>query len=474
MSRDPLLAAFESVVRRSPGRVLVASADRIARAAELDALSRRLAARLEAAGLPPDTLVALKAPNGPAFLVGFLALRQARAGTAFVDASAPEPEARRIGQALGASALLSCATAWPGPASGWSLVRLDPPVAWARAGSPLVKVTSGSTGSARGVLASVENVLADESALHRTMGLCDDERIVAAIPLSHSYGFSSVALPALVRGSLLALPEGGSPLAPIEVARSLDATFFPTAPAYVQALVRAARPEAWPRSLRLVVSAGALLPAETARAFGEIYRQPVHAFYGASECGGICYDREGSAAERGSVGTPVDGVRVSLARVGAADASAEGTVVVESDAVALGYLPTADHRLCGGRFETSDRAAWRGSELELRGRSDDVINVRGRKVDPAEVERVLRSLEGIADVAVIGVPSAAVGDSALRAFVICDSARLTPEAVLAHCRGHLASYKVPRSVRFVRELPRTSRGKLDRRKLMLDESEVTA
>jgi long-chain acyl-CoA synthetase len=60
----------------------------------------------------------------------------------------------------------------------------------------------------------------------------------------------------------------------------------------------------------------------------------------------------------------------------------------------------------------------------------------------------------------------------VRAFVTCSSPRLTPQVVIAHCRSHLATYKVPRSVRFVPELPRNSRGKVDRQRLMLDESEA--
>ncbi|HBL30494.1 MAG TPA: long-chain fatty acid--CoA ligase, partial [Acidobacteria bacterium] len=64
-----------------------------------------------------------------------------------------------------------------------------------------------------------------------------------------------------------------------------------------------------PAALRLVLTAGALLGAATAARFREAFGLPVHVFYGASECGGICYDRTGDAAERGTVGTPVDGVQ---------------------------------------------------------------------------------------------------------------------------------------------------------------------
>ena len=145
------------------------------------------------------------------------------------------------------------------------------------------------------------------------MGLRGSDRLLTAIPLSHSYGFTSLALTALVRGLPLVLPADRGPLAPLVAAEKLGATVFPTVPAYLQALLRMSVPPALPGVVRLVISAGAVLPPAVAERFRTTYGRPVHAFYGSSECGGITYDREGGAAERGTVGTPVEGVRVSIA-----------------------------------------------------------------------------------------------------------------------------------------------------------------
>jgi long-chain acyl-CoA synthetase len=213
----------------------------------------------------------------------------------------------------------------------------------------------------------------------------------------------------------------------------------------------------------------------TARRFREVFGLPVHVFYGASECGGICYDREGGAGERGTVGTPVEGVTVTLApSIGDIAPNAEdggptadaGRVTVRSASVAQGYLPDADPRLAGGRFVTSDFAGWRGGELVLRGRLDDLINVKGKKVDPREVEAVLAGLPGVEEVAVVGVRLAGRGSEAVRAVIACRPGALSPEQVLHWCRGHLAAHKVPRSVILVPEMPRTPRGKIDRPALL--------
>src|SRR5262249_30644479 len=145
--------------------------------------------------------------------------------------------------------------------------------------------------------------------------------------------------------------------------------------------------DAWPKTLSKVIFAGARLAPEDARAFRERFDRPVHVFYGASECGGITYDREGGAAERGTVGTPVDGVTVGLD---------DGTVTVASAAVALGHVPTARPSLQDRTFRTADRATWSASgELLLLGRADAVINVEGKKVEPREVESVLGNMPGV-------------------------------------------------------------------------------
>ena len=104
----------------------------------------------------------------------------------------------------------------------------------------MVKLTSGSTGVPRGVAMRTEHVLADEAALARTMDLRADDRLLAAIPLSHSYGFTTLALSALVRGLTLVLPADRGPFSPLAAARDLGATVFPTVPAYIQALLKLA------------------------------------------------------------------------------------------------------------------------------------------------------------------------------------------------------------------------------------------
>jgi acyl-coenzyme A synthetase/AMP-(fatty) acid ligase len=468
MPQDPILRSFERLAGRDPLAPLVVSPERRATMGGVDALSRAAGSRLAARSWPPGTVVGLVAANGPGMLASLVALARAGLATLLMDGQTPEAESLRTAAALGAPAVLRCRTGWPQGPDDWSLSAPLPN----KEGDPLclpgisvVKLTSGSTGMPRGIAASAEALMADDAALAASMGLAAEDRLLTTIPMSHSYGFSSLVLPALVRGSLLVLPEESTLYDPFFAAERAGATVFPAVPAYLDALLRLSEAGRCPPSLRLVLTAGAPLRAETSQRFREVFGLPVHVFYGASECGGICYDREGGAAERGTVGAPVEGVRVTLEPLADGREMEEGAdevVTVESPAVSEGYLPDPDPRLGNGRFTAGDLGTWRDGELVLRGRLDDVVNVKGKKVNPREVEAVIAQLDGVDEVAVLGVPAPGSGGEMLRSVIACRSGRLTAQEVLGWCRSRLAPHKVPRSVILVPELPRTSRGKLDR------------
>jgi len=454
MRLDPLLDAFDLVTRSDRNAPLVATRERAASRADVAGWADAATGALSASGAPRGSYVLLACVNGAGFLAALVGARRAGLVPVLADWASPREERARVAAALGVAARISCDEVFPeGPAS----FRVEPGTAAPAApppGAAFVKLTSGTSGTPSGVAIASEALAADDDQLAAAMGLRSTDRFVAVIPWSHSYGLSSLVMPALRRGSLLIVPSDSSPWGAIESARALSATVFPTVPVYLQALAGLAAPPVWPDTLRTVISAGAPLSPETAMRFRETFGTSAHVFYGASESGGIAYDRDGGAALRGTVGTPIDGVSVTL--------DADGGVVVRSKALGLSRVPEPDERLEGGAFRSADLGAFTASgELALLGRADALINVGGKKVHPAEVEAVLRAMPGVRDAFVLGVAASGDERHIVRAFVACGP-ELTYAAVASWCRERLAGHKVPRSIVRLAEIPRTPRGKVDR------------
>jgi acyl-coenzyme A synthetase/AMP-(fatty) acid ligase len=432
--------------------------------ADLDAASRQVVSLLDRHGVAPGTCVCLRAPNGPGFLALLLGLLRHPAVPILLDSQTPAPEVERVMRALDSGGLMACATGWPTNPHDFVFQAAvsDRPV---RVTKPaVIKLTSGSTGEARGIEVPLEALLADEENLARTMGIVESDRLLAAVPLAHSYGLSSLALHALVRGTTLLVPEARNPFAPLQMAAELSATVFPTTPSYLDGLVRWEGDLEPVDSLRVLISAGAPLSPKTARRIRAAWGRPVHAFYGASESGGIAYDREGGAAEEGLIGEPVENVKIDLQEVAGHPGSGR-RVLVRSAAVARGYLPGQDESLKDGRFTTEDLGSLEDGRLRLHGRLGSAVKIRGRKIQPAEVEQVLTTMPGVQEAHVHAVPGTEEGQQTLEALVVPISDDISRRAVIAWCRRYLAPEKVPRSIVLMASLPRNERGKIDTRKI---------
>ncbi|HEX4822741.1 MAG TPA: class I adenylate-forming enzyme family protein [Candidatus Polarisedimenticolaceae bacterium] len=453
MTNDPILSTFDELARRRGDAPLVASPTTKATRAEIHALSLAVARDIEHSAAPPGGYVLLASANGAGFLGALLGIVRAGRVPVLADWSAPPGERERIAEALGIAAGVACDLAFPTRETAPRTFAFGRPAASPPPAAGCVKMTSGSSGTPAGIATTTEALAIDDDQIATTMGIGADDRLLAEIPWSHSYALSSAVVPALRRGLLLVLADTGGPWGPLDAGRVLEATVFPTVPIYLHAIAALAETPEWPRTIRTLISAGAPLRPETAARFEEAFGIRAHVFYGASECGGICYDREGGAALRGTVGTPLAGVTVTLHETG---------LRVTSGAVGSGYVPVPRDELHGGAFFAADLAAWTPSgELRLLGRADALINVGGKKVHPAEIESVLRAMPGVRDVAVFGLEAPGCREI-VRAVVACDPTRTTYDAVTAWCRARLAPHKVPRSVQLVDEIPRNARGKIDR------------
>lgn len=391
--------------------------------------------------------IALSAPPGPDFMSAFLGARMAGVCTALFDHALPAAALHRGASEMGARALWRPASAEP-----WHELydaRDDTP------DGAIVKLTSGSTGPPKGVVVGDGALATDGRALIRALGLVPGDRTLCVLPLSHSYGLSVVALPLLQAGIPIVFPGDASPLT---VAREHGATFLPSVPAWFRAMIRAEEPERWRGRLRTLLTAGAPLPPDLAAAVREHTGLGVHVLYGTSEVGAICFDSTGTAAERGTVGRPVDGVDVQLD-------PADGRVTVRSPAAGSGpWPPDTRWPFADGAFQAADRGSWRaGGELHLSGRVDRMLNVRGKKVNPDLVERALVGLPGVIEASVVGVELGNGQGIALRAVVAAEPGAFPSTLDLIRAAtAVLAPHEVPRGAVLVEALPRTVRGKVDR------------
>jgi long-chain acyl-CoA synthetase len=460
LNPDALLKEFDHRLSVQPGHILLVGRTRTCTTADLEATSRAVADLLARREIPAGSCICIRACNGQGFLALLLGTLRHRAVPILLDAQTPDAAAQRAMATMGAVGMLHCATAWPQSEDDLAFVAFSPAKELHLTDPAVIKLTSGSTGEARGIEAPLPALLADEENLAITMGIQESDRLLVAVPLAHSYGLSSLALPALVRGTTLIIPEAGNPFSTLQAAADLRVTVFPTTPAYLEGLARWEGGLPQLDSLRLLISAGALLRPETARKIRESWGHPVHAFYGASECGGIAYDAEGGAAEESLVGNPVHRVSISLAETNGRPSPGK-LLTIQSPAVARRYLPGEDPRLGGGRFITDDLGTLENGQLRLHGRLGPVVKIRGKKVHPAEVEQILFSMPGVQQAYVHAARVNGESGESLEAFVVPAGNDVVRSDVMTWCRLHLAPEKIPRRIQIVKELPRTERGKIE-------------
>jgi acyl-CoA synthetase (AMP-forming)/AMP-acid ligase II len=225
--------------------------------------------------------------------------------------------------------------------------------------------------------------------------------------------------------------------------------------------------DGWPSCLQLLISAGARLDPKTVDDFRARFGIKIHSFYGASETGGIAYDAGNAPSRDGDVGTLMPRVTVSM-RPDAGAPPGSGRILVRSTSVASGYLGGPDEEedsFIDGGFLTGDYGfVDESGRLTLSGRASVAVNVAGRKVHPAEVERVLRSMTGIDDVCVMAAPDRRRGQQIVAC--VATEKNLSAMEVRQFCAASLAAYKVPRVIIFLRSFPTTARGKIDRATLL--------
>ncbi|MGA2516084.1 MAG: AMP-binding protein [Thermodesulfobacteriota bacterium] len=146
-----------------------------------------------------------------------------------------------------------------------------------------------------------------------------------------------------------------------------------------------------------------------------------------------------------------------------------GEIVVRSDQVMEGYWKKPEataETLRGGWLHTRDMGyVDEDGYIYLVDRKDDMIVSGGFNIYPKEVEDILYGHPAVLEAAVFGVPDETWGEAVKAVISVRSGMKVTEEEIIEHCRKHLASYKKPKSVDFIEELPKSPFGKIWRRKL---------
>ncbi len=532
---------LDEMLRRTaadrPARPAVAFFGRRSTYAELDAAADRLAAALQARGVAPGDRVAVFMPNCPQTVISYEAIW--RVGAVAVPTNPLYTAAEFAHQAAdsGAKVAICLSLMYPrvreagldhvivarikdafppllrmaftvakerkeghrvtlGSEATWFADALEAhgtpqPVERDPAEAAVLMYTGGTTGLPKGAVLSHRNLAANAAQVAAwSPDVTTDERILAAIPLSHSYGMTVAMNHAISRGfTQVIVPDPRDLRRLLHEIGTQRPTMFPGVPALYNAL--ASHPEvvagkADLSSINQCLSGAAGLPAEVQRKFERVAGARLVEGYGLSEASPVTHANPlGSGGRTGTIGVPLPDTDCRIV-----DGETEtvpvapgepGVLCVSGPQVMSGYWNRPDETAQAIRVdEHSTRWLHTGdiAVMDLDGyfrivdrKKDLILAAGGLNVYPREIEEVLYAHPLVREAGVIGVPVGG-NDQRVKAFVVLEEgAALTADEVVVWCRDRLAKYKIPKHVEFRDELPKTFVGKVLRRELARHEQE---
>ena len=458
----------------------------------------RLRGGLVGLGLDPGDRVAIIAANNWYFVVSYLAVLGAGGVAVPVNPMSPVPEVQRELAAIGARIVIAGPTARatvagldrsalpalesvvlssegaevPGGVSLDDLLAADPVPLVDRAAEDLAVLifTSGTAGSPKAAMLTHGNLLTnlEQCQAHPGRSQGTDDVVFGVLPLFHIFGLNVVLGLSFMAGATVLLVERFDPQSAIESIVNHGVTVVSGAPTMWAAL--AALPGTRPGDLatvRLATSGAAKLDPQVQRAIADRFGVGIVEGYGLTEASPVVTSGTGLAAPEGSIGVPLPGLHVRLVDADGHDSLVgdAGELWVKGPNVFAGYWNDAEATSGAltpdGWLRTGDVAVVDDDGfLFLVDRVKDLIIVSGFNVYPAEVEEVIASHPGVAQVAVIGVPHPHSGE-AVKAYVVVEAgASVEEDDIIHHCEAHLARYKCPQKVMFVTEIPQGATGKV--------------
>ncbi|MCZ4551341.1 FadD3 family acyl-CoA ligase [Gordonia rubripertincta] len=437
---------------------------------ELAERVRRAAGAFASAGIDKGDRVAIWAPNSAEWIISAFGLLAAGGVLVPVNTRYKADEAFDIVSRSGAKVLLVqqgfLGTQYRGP-DGVPVIDLKS--GFLSSGEPFerevssddiadIMYTSGTTGRPKGVMMNHEQTLRLFTEWCDLADLREGDRYLAVNPFFHMFGYKAGMIASMIRGATI------YPVPVLDVDEVLDLverekiTMLPGPPTLYQSLLAADNTGHDLSSLRAAVTGSADIPVELIRRIkNDLPFETIMTGYGLSEGGTATASRRGDTFEQiaTTVGTPCAGVEVRIAD--------DSEVLIRGYNVMQGYLDdpeaTAEAIDADGWLHTGDLGSLDdGGRLKIIGRKKDMFIVGGFNAYPAEIEGFLLEHPAVAQVAVIGVPDARMGEVCKAVIVV--KAPVSEDDLIAWSRERMAGFKVPRYVEFRSELPTNASGKV--------------
>jgi malonyl-CoA/methylmalonyl-CoA synthetase len=410
---------------------------------------------LFAQGVRPGDRVGIEVGRGPELLPAHLAILASGAAVVPINPALSAVERERV---LGQADLRTRIADSDAPEGTGPVTLREAP---ARSAALLV-FTSGTTGEAKGVPLTGQNLEANLEALTEAWGMRSADRLLHALPAHHVHGLVLALYGSARLGAEVLLDARFDADRALTAISRHEVTLFMGVPTMYHRMV-ASTVEADVRTMRLFVSGSAPLAPQDFHAFDARFGARPLERYGLTETMIVTTNPLEGERRPGTVGFPLPGVEVRLA--------SDGEVEVRGSAVMSSYWRAPDltrDAFRDGFFRTGDlgRIDERGY-LVISGRTKDLILVGGSNVLPGEVERALCEETGVDELAVVGLPDSDLGEI-VSAFVVAHPGtdpRDLEARLRARAEKDLAPYKRPRRYEFVDHLPRNAMGKIDRQVL---------
>jgi acyl-CoA synthetase (AMP-forming)/AMP-acid ligase II len=340
--------------------------------------------------------------------------------------------------------------------------------------------TSGSTGFPKGVMMTHQSMVFTSWSLIEYLRLTENERIMLVLPLAFDYGLYQLIMSITLGGTLIIEHSFNFPPTIFRQIDQLKPTVFPGVPSiYAMMIATHKKTGITFDCIQKITNTAAALPAEFISDLKEIFPNAlIFKMYGLTECKRVCYlEPELIDTKPTSVGKAIPGTEVFLlAENGKPVPPGEsGILHVRGPHVMAGYWnneelskemlkPGAipgERILCAHDLFKMDEDGF----LYFLGRNDDIIKTRGEKVSPIEVENIIYKINGIKEVAVIGIPDVILGESIFAFITMHDGINSSEKEIQMNCKSQLETFMVPQRIIFMPEMPKSSNGKIDKKEL---------